>query len=167
MRRTIPALLVCLLSGCATQRARVAVPAGEGTARLGLGEYNLENAVALKGFDPVSYFPEGGGQPEAGDPAHALRHRGVVYHFSSRANRRRFEADPDRYEPAYGGWCAWAMARGFRVRVDPLHYTLPGDRLRLFYRNPMVDTRAKWLRGDYEELADAAGRHWKSRSGER
>ncbi len=166
MKRVTTVFFMCLLSGCAGGPAHLAETPAVGSTRPALAEYNLDASLALDGYDPVSYFPEGGGSPKEGDPRYALRYRGVVYRFSSRTNRTRFEADPERYEPAYGGWCAWAMARGFRVRIDPQNYTLQDDRLRLFYRNPMMDTRAKWLRGTYGELAAAADKHWKRRSGE-
>ncbi|MBV1860363.1 MAG: hypothetical protein KUG77_18265 [Nannocystaceae bacterium] len=89
-----------------------------------------------------------------------------MYRFEPRANKRRFEATPARYEPAYGGWCAWAMASGYRVRVDPESFTITDATLRLFYRNPLVDTRNKWMRGDDSALARDAASYWRDRSGE-
>ncbi|MGH1342321.1 MAG: YHS domain-containing (seleno)protein [Nannocystales bacterium] len=164
MKRVLSWVLGGLLCSCASGQPPTAAVELGGPQRPALAEYNLKDSLALQGYDPVSYFPEGGARPEPGDPGQALRYRGVVYRFSSRANRRRFEAEPGRYEPAYGGWCAWAMARGFRVRIDPLSYTLQDEKLRLFYRNPIVDTRAKWLRGEFQELAGAADDHWARRS---
>lgn len=65
--------------------------------------------LALSGYDPVAYFPEGGGKPAKGAQSISLVHGGVLYRFATEANKAAFESNPARYEPAYGGWCAWAM----------------------------------------------------------
>lgn len=125
-------------------------------------QYNLEAGIGLKGFDPVSYFPEGGGQPLQGDPGLAASYRGVSYAFASPAHRELFFQSPERFEPTYGGWCAFAMASGMKVDIDPQLFTLAGNRLHFF-----VSPRAKALFdadvARYEGRADA---HWRRLSGE-
>lgn len=123
----------------------------------------LRNAPAdlgLAGFDPVSYFPEGGGRPRRGQPDLEAVHEGVTYRFASEANRKLFLADPAAHAPAYGGWCAWAMVEGQRVEVDPRSYLLQEGRLLLFYDGVFGDTRALWLAGDGRELARRADGEW-------
>ncbi|MCA9711685.1 MAG: hypothetical protein KDK70_37970, partial [Myxococcales bacterium] len=83
--------------------------------------YNLgSDRLGIEGYDPVAYFPEGGGVPTPGRPELTHEHQGVVYRFASEDHRARFQADPTRYEPAYGGWCAYALGKNGRlVKVDP------------------------------------------------
>lgn len=130
-----------------------------------VSEYNLEDGVALDGYDPVSYFDETA--PVMGTTEYAARYRGVVYFFDSEAHRTTFLAEPRRYEPAYGGWCAWAMANGGKtVDADPTNFTIEDGVLRVFYRNAVVDTRAKWQKGNLPELRASAAEQWSARSGE-
>ena len=77
------------------------------------------------------------------------------------ANRDLFAADPDRYRPAYGGWCAWAMADGGKTQPDPQNFIVTEDgRLFLFFKNFFVDTKAKWQKGDAVALEKGADRNW-------
>ncbi|MFG0274550.1 MAG: YHS domain-containing (seleno)protein [Phycisphaerales bacterium] len=153
------------------------VPGAQGGARIqddasqesvrSTDEYNLpRSGVALKGYDPVAYFPEGGGAPRKGDKSISLVHRGVTYRFATEANRERFRADPATYEPAYGGWCAWAMADGDRADIDPKSFLIQDGRLLVFYDGFFGDTRAKWLRADRADLAKKADAAWMAQSGE-
>lgn len=126
--------------------------------------FQLQEGVALHGFDPVGYFA-GAAQP--GDPARTATHEGVIYRFSSDAHREAFRADPARYVPAYGGWCAWAMLDGDRVDVDPRSFLVVEGRLLLFYKGLLGDTRAKWIERARREGGDArllaiADQHWRA-----
>lgn len=123
--------------------------------------YNtLGESVGAAAYDPVSYFPEGGSKPQKGLISITYEHDGVTYRFSSKENKQRFQASPDKYVPAYGGWCAWAIAEmGKRVDVDPLNYEIRNGRLLLFYRDPSLDTRAMW-RKDPEKLHEKAESNW-------
>src|SRR3954470_18044762 len=79
-----------------------------------------KDRLALQGYDPVSYF--GTPRPSKGSDQITAERDGVVYRFSSSDNRDRFLADPGKYLPQYGGWCATAMAQGKKVEVDPRNY---------------------------------------------
>lgn len=127
--------------------------------------FNAEaDGVALGGHDPVSYFPEGGGAPLRGRPELAVTHEGVTWRFAREAHRELFRADPDRYTPAYGGWCAWAMARnGELVGIDPRSYLIEDGRLLLFYDGLFADTRARWRAASSTALRAEADRHWDAR----
>jgi hypothetical protein len=111
-----------------------------------------DDGLALGGHDPVSYFPEGGGRPRIGDPGFTATRDGRRYAFVSEEHRRRFLSSPDRYEPAYGGWCAYAVAHGYKFEVDPESYLVEGERLLLFYRGALGDARA-----EFEKQGTAAG----------
>jgi hypothetical protein len=109
--------------------------------------YNLlGESVGLVGYDPVSYFPEGGGKPAKGLISISTEQDGVTYRFATEAHKAAFVKSPAKYVPAFGGWCTWAVAElGKRVDVDPESYVVKNGRLLVFYRDPALDTRAKFL----------------------
>ncbi len=118
----------------------------------------VKGKPAIDGHDPVSYF---NGSPRQGSPDFASSWRGVTYHCSDDANRRAFAADPARYVPAYGGWCATAMAEGGRkVEIDPGNYKVTDGRLFLFYKGWKGDALKEWNKDEptFTRKADAA---WK------
>lgn len=130
-------------------------------------EYNLaENALAIGGFDPVAYRLEGGGEPLRGKSSLEVRFQGVTYRFANEANRGAFLDDPQRYEPLYGGWCAWAMTKGKKVEVDPESFLVEEDRLLLFYDGWFNDTRKEWLEEGGVKLRPKADQSWRELSGE-
>jgi len=127
-------------------------------------EFNLgKQALAIDGYDPVAYFPEGGGKPAEGDAKLELEHEGVRYRFASEKNRDLFRKNPARFEPAFGGWCAWAMAKDKQVDVDPESFLIQDGRLLLFYKGLFNNTRKKWEKGEPEQLLPRADGHWKER----
>lgn len=140
----------------ASSREAFAVPEAE---QLNLGDGRL----ALSGFDPVSYFDEGG--PQKGEESISLDWAGVVYRFSTTENRERFRKDPESYEPAFGGWCAWAMLEGDKVEVDPRRYRIYEGELLLFYDGFWGNTLEKWKRKseseDESKLFSQADANWK------
>jgi hypothetical protein len=87
--------------------------------------------LALKGYDVVAYFVEG--RAVTGDARfeHALD--GVRYRFATAANRDRFVREPQRFLPQYGGFCAWAVSRGYTADTDPLAWRIVDGRLFLNY----------------------------------
>ena len=78
---------------------------------------NNQAGLALRGFDPVAWFAEA--RPRRGNAAFRADHAGVTWHFASAANLARFEAAPDAHMPRYGGFCAFGVARGYKVDIDP------------------------------------------------
>jgi len=114
-----------------------------------------EDGVAIGGYDPVAYFRDG--QAAMGDPALALDWNGATWRFASAEHRALFEADPAQFAPAYGGFCAFAMAQGATAPVDPVDgWTIFGDRL---YLNYSADVRNRWRR-DMPGYIASADRHW-------
>ncbi len=125
-------------------------------------EYNLENGLGLKGFDPVGYFAEHGGKALQGDPSIALTYGGVTYHFSSEENREIFTQNPTKYEPTYGGWCAWAMANEAYFDIDPMLFTQNGNRMHFF-----ISASAKLqFDEDLENRENDADVFWEDETGE-
>lgn len=76
-----------------------------------------EHGVALGGYDPVAYFDSG--KPTPGAPAISASYRGATYLFSTAAHRKTFLANPSKYVPEFGGFCATGTAFGEKVGVDP------------------------------------------------
>lgn len=89
------------------------------------------SGAAIKGYDPVAYFTAG--RPVRGRPEFSLDHNGARWHFSSADNRRLFEMDPARYVPAYGGYCAYGVAQGYLVKIEPDAWAIRDGRLYLNY----------------------------------
>jgi YHS domain-containing protein len=83
--------------------------------------------VAIKGYDPVAYFKSG--KPVEGTGTHEHRWMGATWRFASAANRDAFAADPQRYAPQFGGYCAWAVSQGYTADIDPEAWTIVGDKL--------------------------------------
>lgn len=73
--------------------------------------------LALRGIDPVSYFTEG--KPLQGDVEINAEYNGAVYRFASEANKALFVAEPAKYAPQFGGYCAYGLAKGFKFDGDP------------------------------------------------
>lgn len=120
-----------------------------------------KNHLALRGYDPVSYFHQG---PVQGNPNWTAIHAGITYLFVSGANRDTFALHPEKYVPAYGGWCAYAMAlKGQKVEVDPLTYKIVEGRLLLFYNKRATNTLKLWnqLPDPEFELLNKADDYWK------
>ena len=138
------------------------------TPRPSLDEYSLgKRGLALEGYDPVAYFDVGGGKPTKGDKRREVVHRGVRYRFSSDENRDLFLAAPARYEPAYGGWCAWAMADNDKTEINPRAFLIENGRLLVFYDGFFGDTRKKWLAKGGDALRPSADTSWMGMSKER
>lgn len=120
--------------------------------------FNTVNSVALREFDPVSYFK---GKPAKATSQIEYNHNGIYYYFISDANREEFKKNPGKYEPMYGGWCAYTLATtGERVKVQPTSYKVIGDKLYLFYNFSNDNRMAKWLQGDQKKLKAAADKNW-------
>jgi peroxiredoxin/YHS domain-containing protein len=145
---------------------RVTLAATEAPTRA-TEQYNVsKSGPALGGYDPVSYFPDGGSKPLKGEARLSHTDRGITYRFASQHNLDLFKANPDAYIPAHGGWCSWAMAQdGSKVEVDPKSYIIADGRLFLFYKDLITDTRAKFQK-DTASNATRADANWKRLSGE-
>ncbi|MGE4131577.1 MAG: YHS domain-containing (seleno)protein [Bdellovibrionales bacterium] len=124
--------------------------------------YNLENGVGLKGYDPVAVFPEGGSAAQPGKEEFQLDYLGVIYKFASSEHMEMFMQNPAKYEPTYGGWCAYAMASGEYIDIQPTLFTIHGNRAHYF-----VAARAKRnFDSDVAGFEARADGHWKRISGE-
>lgn len=118
---------------------------------------NLENGIAIQGYDPVSYFSN---KAQKGDKKISANHQGVVYYFSSETNKSKFLTTPSKYEPQYGGWCAFAMGDyGKKVEVDPKTFKIVDGKLYLFYNAYFNNTLISWNK-DEKNLKAKADKNW-------
>ena len=119
--------------------------------------YNTENGVALREFDPVSYFQE---RPLKGISKFHHTHKGITYYFANQENVEEFKKSPEKYEPAYGGWCAYTVAlNGDRVKVNPATYKIVDGQLHVFYNFNGDNRLTKWNKNE-KKLATAAKKNW-------
>jgi YHS domain-containing protein len=136
------------------------------TASLVLSHYNLnpQDPVAVEGYDVVAYFTLAKATP--GSKALVSIYRGVKYQFASSDHRRRFNMEPLKYVPTYGGWCASAMGdKGTKVGIDPRNFKVKDGRLFLFYKSVFADALKDWNRNE-RQWEPAADRNWKALAGE-
>ena len=87
--------------------------------------------LALHGYDAVAYFTDG--RPARGTAGFEHRWNGAVWRFATAANRDVFAKDPARYAPEFGGYCAYAVSRGYTADVDPSAWRIVDGRLYLNY----------------------------------
>ncbi len=121
--------------------------------------FNIQkDEPALKGYDPVAYFVKN--KAVEGNKKFALVHRGVLYYFSSAENVKTFQSDPSKYEPQYGGWCAYAMGfDGSKVDIDPETFRVLDGKLYVFYNRFFNNTLKSWLK-DEKPLKIKADQNW-------
>ena len=148
MKNNLSILIVLLLS--------IAVFAG---GLLGASEQKQnknKKGLMIQGYDPVAYFVDE--EARKGSAEFSVTLDTLTWHFASAENRDRFVADPAAYTPAYGGWCAYAMADAGYTDVDPKRYLITDGRLFLFYDGFWGDTLPKWQADEAALLkkADAA-----------
>ena len=111
-----------------------------GLAMVFAGEYFERDGLAIDGYDPVAYFTEQ--KPVKGSPEFHADFQSSTFQFASSANRDAFAADPGRYAPRYGGYCAYGMAKGYKAKVDPAAFTVVDGSLYLNYNDTV---RSQWL----------------------
>jgi YHS domain-containing protein len=115
--------------------AGLATPVAAG----GVVNSSFLGGVAIEGTDPVAYFAEG--RPIEGSSAFEHEWMGAVWRFVSAENRDAFAADPEKYAPQYGGYCAWAVSQGYTAKIDPEAWKIVDGRL---YLNYSKDVQAQW-----------------------
>jgi YHS domain-containing protein len=108
-----------------------------------LAQFNIENKIGIQGYDAVAYFTQN--KAVKGKKELAVVAEGITYYFSSVENKELFKKDFKKYEPQYGGWCAYAMgATGEKVEIDPETFKILNGKLYLFYHTWVNNTLTKW-----------------------
>jgi len=90
-----------------------------------------DSSGAIRGYDPVAYFTQS--RPVKGSREFTHRWNGATWRFASAENRDRFAAEPEKYAPQYGGYCAYGVASGYAVKIEPDAWSVVDGRLYLNY----------------------------------
>ncbi|MEZ5792013.1 MAG: YHS domain-containing (seleno)protein [Nitratireductor sp.] len=112
------------------------VPATAAPDEIYTGAYS---GVAINGYDPVAYFTQD--KPVEGSQEITFDWKGVTWRFASSENRDLFSANPERYAPQYGGYCAFAVSLGSTATTDPSAFSIVDDKL---YLNYSSGVKARW-----------------------
>lgn len=86
---------------------------------------------AIRGYDPVAYFTQA--RPVKGSREFTHQWNGATWRFMSAENRERFAAAPEKYAPQYGGYCAYGVANGYAVKIEPDAWSVVDGKLYLNY----------------------------------
>jgi YHS domain-containing protein len=148
MRKILLLLVICLghfLANAQSEDARKA-------------NFNIKKNIAIEGYDPVSYFEN---KPAEGQSKWAFTYKGVTYQFINLTNQNKFKSNPEQYEPAFGGWCAYAMGEsGEKVKIDPETFKIIDGRLYLFYNFWGNNTLKEWNQSE-KTLKAKAESNWR------
>ncbi|MBT4286116.1 MAG: YHS domain-containing protein [Deltaproteobacteria bacterium] len=112
------------------------------------------NDDALSGYDPVAYFTMG--TPVKGKKAFQYNYQDANWYFSTLVNLKKFELNPKKYTPQYGGYCAWAVAQGNTADANPKNWTIYQNKLYLNYNSTIQN---KWL-DNIEQFISEADQKW-------
>lgn len=112
----------------------------------------VEDGIALAGYDPVAYFAmedavEGSGQ-------YAVEYQGATWHFSNQEHADLFAKEPEKYQPKYGGFCAFGVAKGYRMKPSMTAWEIHDGQLYLYFDADVADSWAA-DRSAKESTADA------------
>lgn len=108
------------------------------------------DGIAINGYDPVAYFTVG--KPVEGSAEFSSEWDGATLLFSSSDNKAIFDEDPEKYAPKYGGYCAYAVSKGYTASTDPGAWSIHEDRL---YLNYSKSVRALWAVNKSGHIASA------------
>jgi len=145
MQKRVAFVLALALAFTAAAGAQALEPVNTNKSPLG---------VAIGGADPVAYFSAG--RFVEGSREFAADWNGASWRFASAANRQRFLAEPERYAPRYGGYCAYAVAHNYTAKIDPEAWSIVEDRLYLNYNKKV---RARWSKKQ-GEFIEQANQNW-------
>lgn len=119
------------------------------------GDYFEKDGVALRGYDPVSYFVAG--KPQLGVEVHSFTYKGSTFRFASAENRKLFAENPEKYAPQFGGYCAFGVARGgYKVSTQPDAFAVVDGKL---YLNYNADVQKQWQK-DVPGYIATADKKW-------
>jgi YHS domain-containing protein len=141
--RFVPAIFLLSFAGAALAPAKSPVD-----------PVNQSKGVAIKGYDPVAYFTQS--KPVKGSAGINFSWGGATWWFASREDRDAFQADPSKYAPQFGGYCAWAVGHNYTADTDPAAWKIVDGKL---YLNYSRDIQKKW-EVEQPKLIEEATRNW-------
>ena len=110
---------------------------------------------AIRGYDPIAYFTQS--KPVEGKSEFTHQWMGAKWQFATAANRDSFAANPAKYAPQYGGYCAWAVSQGYTASIDPEAWKIVDGKL---YLNYSKSVQQQWLAGGVPKLIKQADTNW-------
>ena len=110
--------------------------------------------AAIRGYDPVAYFTENA--PTKGSADFTFQHKGAKWMFANNENLELFKANPEKYAPQFGGYCAYAVARDTTASIKPQYFTIVDDKLYLNYSKSVYK---RWS-ADRDKLIEQADANW-------
>ncbi|HEY2013457.1 MAG TPA: YHS domain-containing (seleno)protein [Bryobacteraceae bacterium] len=113
-----------------------------------------QGGLAIRGYDTVAYHQEA--RPIKGSPQFSYQWMGATWLFATAENRDRFQAEPARYAPQYGGYCAYAVSQGHTASIDPEAWKIVDGKL---YLNYSRDVQKKWQQ-DVPGYIQKADKNW-------
>ncbi|WP_436517383.1 YHS domain-containing (seleno)protein [Ekhidna sp. To15] len=123
-------------------------------------EYNTDDSkIAMNGYSPVSYLDLQLAQ--RGSKEYMSEVDGVKYFFTSEDQKKSFNANPKKYQPQYGGWCATGVAIGAKFRVDPNKFVVKDGKYYLFLNSIEVDAKQVWNEKGHKNMVKNANENWK------
>ena len=121
-------------------------------------DFNQEKGFVANGYDVVAYFNK---TVKKGKKAFIITHQNAKFRFASQSNLDKFKANPEKYTPQFGSWCAYAMAvTGEKVTINPATYEIRDGKLYLFYNAYFTNTLKKWKAENPIELEKKAVANW-------
>ena len=110
--------------------------------------------AAVRGYDVVAYFTKNA--PTKGVEKYSTSHLGATWFFSSPTNKALFIANPDKYMPQFGGYCAYAVAKNSSASIKPKYFTIYENKL---YLNYSKSVHKKWIK-DKDGYISSAKKNW-------
>ena len=115
---------------------------------------NVENKIAIQGYDPVAYFESN--KAIEGKKEITFEFNGAIYYFSSENNKTLFLKNPEQYLPQFGGYCAYGMSEGYKAPIQPEAFTVIDNKL---YLNYNLEVKEMWLK-DQKKRIEKASKTW-------
>ena len=121
---------------------------------------NIDNSnIALQGYSPVSYLDLGIAQK--GIKEFKSEHNKVVYYFTDAEQKKKFDKNPSKYLPQYGGYCAFGVYAGAKFRPDPNKFIVKDGKYFLYLYNIELDAQQLWLaENNHSGLIKKANSNW-------
>lgn len=109
---------------------------------------------AIRGYDPVAYFTES--KAVKGKDELVYNWNSANWYFSSRQNLDLFKANPEKYAPQYGGYCAYGLSNGYKAPTDANAWTIENGKL---YLNYNIEVREMWNK-EKKDRIEKADKNW-------
>ena len=127
------------------------------TSALAVDEHYVADAAVVGGYDVVAYHTVG--KPTKGSADFKATYQGATWHFASAENQAKFQADPAKYAPAYGGWCSAGASKGKKVPTKPELWAIVDGQL---YLNSSDAAHKKLFLGNTEAVIRKGEANWKT-----